>query len=110
MVRIERAFMPVNQEYIKESKNATRLGPRTKNNNSIHKKGDHKICNNYREITLISTTYKILVALIQRLAKATKYTIGQFQCEFSNGKSTVNANNKLSLALKEINLKVVELL
>lgn len=58
----------------------------------IHKKGDQQICKNYRGITLLNTTYKILSTLIQkRLANQTRDIIGQYQCGFTRGRSTIDA-------------------
>jgi len=51
----------------------------------IHKKGDERDCNNYRGISLLPTTYKILSnILLSRLIPHTKEIIGDHQCGFRN--------------------------
>ena len=59
---------------------------------TIHKKGSQQECSNYRGITLLPTAYKILSKIIQRRLKdALDNKIGDYQCGFSRGKSTVDA-------------------
>lgn len=59
---------------------------------TLHKKGDQQNCSNYRGITLLSTTYKILSTIIQRrLTNATTNLVGQYQYGFRSGKSTTDA-------------------
>lgn len=59
---------------------------------TIHKKGDQRICENYRGISLLNVAYKIVSTLIQkRLADASKKIIGKYQCGFVAGKSTIDA-------------------
>ena len=42
---------------------------------SIHKKGERRLCNNYRGITLLNPAHRILSTLIQRrLVETTKDT------------------------------------
>jgi len=49
----------------------------------IHKKGDKTDCNNYRGISLLPTTYKILSnILLSRLIPYVKEIIGDHQCGF----------------------------
>ena len=49
----------------------------------IHKKGDKTDCNNYRGISLLPTTYKILSnILLSRLTPYAKEIIGDHQCSF----------------------------
>jgi len=49
----------------------------------IHKKGDRMECNNYRGITLLSTSYKILSSiLLSRMTPYANEIIGEYQCGF----------------------------
>jgi len=49
----------------------------------IHKKGGKTDCNNYRDISLLPTTYKILSnILLSRLIPYAKEIIGDHQCGF----------------------------
>ena len=49
----------------------------------IHKKGDKTDCNNYRGISLLPTTYKMLSnILLSRLTPYAKEIIGDHQCGF----------------------------
>jgi sorting nexin-29 len=57
----------------------------------IHKKGDKTDCNNYRDISHLQTTYKILSKIL--LSKLTPYSeeiIGDHQCGFRRNKSTTD--------------------
>jgi hypothetical protein len=57
----------------------------------IHKKGDKTDCSNYRGISLLSTSYKILSNIL--LARLTLYAdeiIGDHQCGFQRNRSTTN--------------------
>jgi hypothetical protein len=57
----------------------------------IYKKGDKTDCNNYRGISLLPTTYKILSNVL--LAKLTPYAeeiIGDHQCGFRRNRSTTD--------------------
>ena len=57
----------------------------------IHKKGDRIDCNNYRGISLFSTSYKILSNIIS--SKMTPYAngiIGESQCGIRTNRSTVD--------------------
>ena len=50
---------------------------------TIHKKGDKADCNNYRDISLLPTTYKILSnILLSRLSPYAGKIIGDHQCGF----------------------------
>ena len=49
----------------------------------IHKEEDKKDCNNYRGISLLPSTYKILSnILLSRLVPYEKEIIGDYQCGF----------------------------
>lgn len=77
---------------------------------TIHKKGDQKICNNYRGITLLNTAYKIMASLIQRrLVNATKGTVEQYQCGFTQGKSTVDAIHTVKQLMEKTYQHKIEL-
>jgi hypothetical protein len=57
----------------------------------IHKKGDKTDCSNYRGISLLPTSYKILSNI--PLARLTPYTdeiIGDHQCGFRRNRSTTD--------------------
>jgi len=55
----------------------------------IHKKGDKTDCNNYRSISLLPKTYKILSnILLSSLIPYSKEIIGDHQCVFRNNRST----------------------
>ena len=57
----------------------------------IHKKEDETDCNNYRSISLLPTTYKILSnILLSRLIPYVKEIIGDHQCGFRRNRSTVD--------------------
>jgi hypothetical protein len=57
----------------------------------IHKKGDKKDCNNYRGISLLPTTYKILSnILLSRLVPYAKEIIEDHQCGFRRNRSTID--------------------
>jgi len=57
----------------------------------LHKKGDKLNCNNYREISLLNTAYKVFSkVLLGRLQPFTDECIGEYQCGFRKGKSTIN--------------------
>jgi hypothetical protein len=53
----------------------------------VHKKGDKTDCNNYRGISLLSTSYKILSnILLSSLVPYTDEIIGDHQCTRSKVK------------------------
>jgi hypothetical protein len=57
----------------------------------VHKKGDKTECGNYRGISLLSTSYKILSNIL--LARLTPYAneiIGDHQCGFRRNRSTID--------------------
>lgn len=48
-------------------------------------------CHNYREISLLSTMYKVISGLLLNTIKLyTKYIIGDYQYGFMSGKSTID--------------------
>jgi len=50
---------------------------------AIHKKGDKTDCNNYRGVSLLRTTYKILSNIpLSRLIPYAEEVIGDHQCGF----------------------------
>jgi len=57
----------------------------------IHKKGDKTNSNNYRDISVLPTTYKILSnILLSRLIPYAKEIIGDQQCGFRRNRSTID--------------------
>ena len=57
----------------------------------IHKEEDKTDCNNYRGISILPTTYKILSnILLSRLTPYAKEIIGDHQCGFRRNKSTID--------------------
>lgn len=57
----------------------------------IHKKGDKLDCKNYRGISLLSTTYKILSKIIlSRIEKYVASIVGEHQAGFMAGRSTTD--------------------
>jgi len=57
----------------------------------IHKKGDKTDCSNYRGISLLPTTYKILSKiLLSRLIPYAKEIIGDHQYGFRRNRSTID--------------------
>jgi len=57
----------------------------------VHKKGDKLECSNYRCIGLLNVAYKILSKIIcNRMEPHMRNTIGNYQCGFRPGKSTID--------------------
>jgi hypothetical protein len=57
----------------------------------IYKKGDKTDCSNYRGVSLLSTTYKILSnILLSRLTPYAEEIIGYHQCGFRRNRSTTD--------------------
>jgi hypothetical protein len=57
----------------------------------IHKKSDKADCNNYRGISLLSTSYKILSnILLLRLSLYVDEITGNHQCGFEHNRSTTD--------------------
>jgi len=57
----------------------------------IHKEGDKTECNNYRGISLLPTTYKILSSiLLSRLIPYAEEVTGGHQCGFRRNRSTTD--------------------
>jgi len=57
----------------------------------IHKKGDKTDCNNYRGISLLPNTYKMLSnILLSRLIPYAKEIIGDHHCGFRRNRSTID--------------------
>ena len=57
----------------------------------IHKKGDPTTCANYRGISLLNISYKVLSSVLcERLKPIVNRLIGPYQCGFRPGKSTID--------------------
>jgi sorting nexin-29 len=68
----------------------------------IHKKRDQLECGNYRGITLLSTAYKIFSnILFERLEPYVNNILGNYQCGFRKGKSTVDQIHSLRQILEK---------
>jgi sorting nexin-29 len=68
----------------------------------IHKKGDVQNCENSRGITLVNTAYKVLsIVLYGRLKPHANRIIGQYQCGFREGVSTVDQIHTLRQSIEK---------
>jgi hypothetical protein len=57
----------------------------------VHKKGDKTDCSNYRGISLLSSSYKILSNILpSRLSPYIDEVIGDHQCGFRRNRSTTD--------------------
>jgi len=57
----------------------------------LYKKGNKMICDNYRGIALLNTTYKVFSKiLLGRLEPIAEVCIGDYQCRFRKGRSTID--------------------
>ena len=57
----------------------------------IHEKGDRMDWNNYRRISFLSTSYKILSnILLSRMIPYANEIIGEYQCGYRRNRSTVD--------------------
>jgi hypothetical protein len=57
----------------------------------IHRKDDKSDCTNYRDISFLSTSYKIVSnILLARLTPCADENIGDHQCEFLHNRSTTD--------------------
>ena len=58
---------------------------------AIYKKGDQRLCNNYRPITLLNVVYKIFVILLHnRVCTMVEHKIGEYQTCFRLNRSTID--------------------
>ena len=68
----------------------------------IYKKGDKLKCENYREITLLNTAYKIFSGiLLQWLSKYTDKIIGNYQAGFRKDRTTSDQIHALRQMLEK---------
>ena len=57
----------------------------------IHKKGDRLTCKNYRGITLLNVTYKVLSNVLkERISPYAEDNLGEYQCGFRPNRSTTD--------------------
>lgn len=58
---------------------------------SIHKKGDKLVCENYRGISLLCTSYKVFSKILEhRLKPYAENIVGEYQVGFRPGRSTID--------------------
>jgi hypothetical protein len=56
-----------------------------------YKKGDKLECSNYRVITLLNVTYKVLSGILyNRLTEYAEEIPGEYQCEYCVNRSTID--------------------
>jgi len=68
----------------------------------IHKKGDVRNCENFREISLVNVAYKVLsIVLYGRLKPHANQIIRQYQCGFREGVSTIDQIQALRQILEK---------
>jgi sorting nexin-29 len=79
----------------------------------IYKKGDQLECHNYRGKTLLNTAYKIFSKILyERLLPYIDKIVGNYQCGFRIGKSTMDQIHALRQILektKEYNISMFHL-
>jgi len=69
----------------------------------IHNKGDVQNCENFRGILLVNISYKILsIVLYGRLKPHANQIIGQYQCGFREGVSTIGQIQTLRQILEKM--------
>jgi hypothetical protein len=56
----------------------------------VYKKSDKTDCSNYRGLSLLSTTYRILSNILTRLTPYAEEIIGDHQCGFRRNRSTTD--------------------
>ena len=62
----------------------------------LYKKGDRQKVENYRGITLLSNAYKIFSSILNnRIKTVIKSKIGEYQCGFTEGRSTTDAIHRI---------------
>ena len=68
----------------------------------VHKKGDVQTCENFRGISLVNIAYKVLsILLYGRLKPHANQIIGQYQCVFRQGVSTIDQIQTLRQILEK---------
>jgi endonuclease/exonuclease/phosphatase family metal-dependent hydrolase len=76
----------------------------------IYKKGDRRICSNYRGITLLNVTYKIFTSLLHnRLQKIAEREIGDYQAGFRANRSTIDHIHTLRQIMEKSHEYKIEL-
>ncbi|XP_054719192.1 uncharacterized protein LOC129228537 [Uloborus diversus] len=69
---------------------------------TIHKKGDRLDCRNYRGITLLNVAFKIFSnILFRRLLPYVLKVVGNYQCGFLEGKSTIDQIHSIRQILEK---------
>lgn len=68
----------------------------------LHKNGDCLGCSNYRDISLITSAYKVLSnILLSSLLPYSEKEIGKYECGFRKGRSTVDQIFTLRMILEK---------